>query len=121
MRISDWSSDVCSSDLVAIGRALMNEPDLVLFDEPTSSLDSKLGDQVVQLIREEMTARGTAAVIDTHDERNTHNAERVARIVDGKIADDDADPHDEPEHYRQRAAPRDGTTPARNAHHQIAR
>ncbi|HEY9555742.1 MAG TPA: ABC transporter ATP-binding protein [Acidimicrobiales bacterium] len=82
---------------VAIGRALMNEPDLVLFDEPTSSLDSKLGDQVVQLIREEMTARGTAAVIVTHDERITHHADRVVRIVDGKIADDDADPHDEPE------------------------
>ncbi|HEX6844124.1 MAG TPA: ABC transporter ATP-binding protein, partial [Actinomycetota bacterium] len=45
---------------VAIGRALMNEPDLVLFDEPTSALDTKLGDQVVKLIAEEMKSRGTA-------------------------------------------------------------
>src|SRR3546814_15099829 len=91
----------------------MNEPDLVLFDEPTSSLDSKLGDQVVQLIREEMTARGTAAVIVTHDERITHHADRVVRIVDGKIADADADHPDAPEVSQQRADSRDGTNRSR--------
>jgi putative ABC transport system ATP-binding protein len=72
---------------VAIGRALMNEPDLVLFDEPTSALDTQLGDQVVNLIRHEMKSRGTAAIIVTHDERITHYADRVARIVDGRIVD----------------------------------
>ena len=72
---------------VAIGRALMNEPDLVLFDEPTSALDTQLGDQVVKLIRQEMKSRGTAAIIVTHDERITHYADRVARIVDGRISD----------------------------------
>ena len=72
---------------VAIGRALMNEPHLVLFDEPTSALDTQTGDQVVRLIREEMKSRGTAAIIVTHDERITHYADRVARIVDGRIAD----------------------------------
>jgi putative ABC transport system ATP-binding protein len=72
---------------VAIGRALMNEPDLVLFDEPTSALDTQLGDQVVSLIRHEMKSRGTAAIIVTHDERITHYADRVARIVDGRISD----------------------------------
>jgi putative ABC transport system ATP-binding protein len=72
---------------VAIGRALMNEPDLVLFDEPTSALDTQLGDQVVNLIRHEMKSRGTAAIIVTHDERITHYADRVARIVDGRISD----------------------------------
>jgi len=70
---------------VAIGRALMNEPSLVLFDEPTSALDTELGDQVVRLIREEMKARGTAAIIVTHDDRITHYADRVVRIVDGRI------------------------------------
>ncbi len=71
---------------VAIGRALMNEPNLVLFDEPTSALDTQLGDQVVNLIRHEMKSRGTAAIIVTHDERITHYADRVARIVDGRIS-----------------------------------
>lgn len=70
---------------VAIGRALMNEPALVLFDEPTSALDTKLGDQVVGLIREEMKRRGTAAIIVTHDERITHHADRTVHIVDGRI------------------------------------
>jgi putative ABC transport system ATP-binding protein len=76
---------------VAIGRALMNQPDLVLLDEPTSSLDSHVGDQVVKLIRDEMKSRGTAAVIVTHDDRITHYADRVVRIVDGRV-DDTADP-----------------------------
>ena len=70
---------------VAIGRALMNEPDLVLFDEPTSALDSKLGDQVVKLIRDEMKSRGTAAIIVTHDDRITHYADRTVLIEDGRV------------------------------------
>lgn len=70
---------------VAIGRALMNDPELVLFDEPTSALDSKLGDQVVKLIRDEMKERGTAAIIVTHDDRITHYADRTVHIEDGRI------------------------------------
>ena len=72
---------------VAIGRALMNEPELVLFDEPTSALDTKLGDQVVHLIRDEMKARGTAAIIVTHDDRITHYADRTVHITDGRLDD----------------------------------
>ena len=72
---------------VAIGRALMNDPSLVLFDAPTSALDSKLGDQVVSLIRDEMKARGTAAIIVTHDDRITHYADRTVHIEDGRIAE----------------------------------
>jgi putative ABC transport system ATP-binding protein len=70
---------------VAIGRSLMNEPDLVLFDEPTSALDSTLGEQVVELIRDELKARGTAAIIVTHDERITHLADRTVHMEDGRI------------------------------------
>ena len=72
---------------VAIGRALMNDPELVLFDEPTSALDTELGDQVVKLIRDEMKSRGTAAIIVTHDDRITHYADRTVHMVDGRIED----------------------------------
>jgi putative ABC transport system ATP-binding protein len=70
---------------VAIGRALFNGPALVLFDEPTSALDTQLGQQVMELIRSEMKARNTAAVIVTHDTRMTPYADRVVRIVDGRL------------------------------------
>jgi putative ABC transport system ATP-binding protein len=70
---------------VAIGRALMNEPELVLFDEPTSALDSTLGEQVMELIRSEVKGRGTAAVVVTHDTRMTPYADRVVEISDGRL------------------------------------
>ena len=70
---------------VAIGRSLMNEPALVMFDEPTSALDTKLGEQMVKLIREEMKSRGTAAIIVTHDERITRYADRTVHIMDGRL------------------------------------
>jgi putative ABC transport system ATP-binding protein len=70
---------------VAIGRALMNEPELVLFDEPTSSLDTRLGEQVMELIRAEVKGRGTAAIVVTHDTRMTHYADRVVEILDGRL------------------------------------
>jgi putative ABC transport system ATP-binding protein len=70
---------------VAIGRALMNEPDLVLFDEPTSALDTTTGAQVMELIRSEMKSRGTAAIVVTHDERITHYCDRTVHITDGVL------------------------------------
>jgi putative ABC transport system ATP-binding protein len=71
---------------VAIGRALMNEPDVVLFDEPTSSLDTALGEQVMELIRTKMNQRNTAAIVVTHDERMTHYCDRVVHILDGVLS-----------------------------------
>jgi putative ABC transport system ATP-binding protein len=71
---------------VAIGRALMNDPELVLFDEPTSALDTELGAQVMELIRSEMKSRGTSAIVVTHDERITEYCDRSVRIVDGVLA-----------------------------------
>jgi putative ABC transport system ATP-binding protein len=71
---------------VAIGRALMNDPDLVLFDEPTSALDTHLGEQVMELIRTEMKARKISAIIVTHDERMVHFADRTVHITDGVLA-----------------------------------
>lgn len=76
---------------VAIGRALMNEPKLVLFDEPTSSLDTQLGEQVMTVIRNEMKSRGIAAIVVTHDERNTRFCDRTVHIVDGRLDDTNTD------------------------------
>jgi putative ABC transport system ATP-binding protein len=70
---------------VAIGRALMNEPRLVLFDEPTSALDTTLGEQVMTVIRTEMKSRGIAAIVVTHDERNTRFCDRTVHIIDGRL------------------------------------
>jgi len=78
---------------VAIGRALFNNPSLVLFDEPTSALDTALGEQVMELIRNEMKARHTAAIIVTHDTRMIHFADRTVQIVDGRLQSDAATAH----------------------------
>ncbi|MFV0524875.1 MAG: ABC transporter ATP-binding protein [Acidimicrobiales bacterium] len=75
---------------VAIGRALMNEPPLVLVDEPTSALDSELGHQVMELLAAEIKDRGLAAVVVTHDERILGFADRIVEIVDGGLATDRA-------------------------------
>ena len=70
---------------VAIGRALMNDPELVLFDEPTSALDTKLGMAVMELIRDEMKSRGIAAIVVTHDERITQFCDRSVHMEDGRV------------------------------------
>lgn len=72
---------------VAIGRALMNDPDLLLVDEPTSALDSELGRQVVELLRKEVDRRGVAAIMVTHDDRVTDLGDRIVRMVDGALVD----------------------------------
>ncbi len=70
---------------VAIARALMNDPDIILADEPTASLDSARGKQVVELISHEVKSRNKAAIMVTHDERVLHVCDRVLHIEDGKI------------------------------------
>jgi len=72
---------------VAIGRALMNDPALVLIDEPTSALDSKLGHQVMELLHREIKARGVAAIVVTHDERVIEFGDRTVEIIDGALQD----------------------------------
>ena len=73
---------------VAIGRALMNDPSLVLVDEPTSALDSELGKQVMDLIKREIKGRGVAAIIVTHDDRVLEYGDRQVQIVDGILTSD---------------------------------
>jgi len=70
---------------VAIGRALMNDPDLVLVDEPTASLDTEMGRQVVQLLRREIKDRGKTGIMVTHDLRMVEYTDRVFEITDGLL------------------------------------
>lgn len=70
---------------VAIGRALMNDPALVLVDEPTSSLDSQLGHQVMRLLRDEVKGRGVAAIVVTHDDMVAGFADRTLHMADGRL------------------------------------
>lgn len=70
---------------VAIGRALMNDPAVVLVDEPTSALDTRLGHQVMTLLRREVKDRGVGAIVVTHDERVLEFGDRTVEIVDGAL------------------------------------
>ena len=72
---------------VAIARALMNDPDLILADEPTASLDSSRGREVVQMLAQAVHERGKAAVMVTHDERVLDLCDRVVTIVDGHLTE----------------------------------
>lgn len=72
---------------VAIARALMNNPDVILADEPTASLDSERGYQVVEMIAKEAHRKNKAAVMVTHDERVLDLVDRVLRIEDGQLSE----------------------------------
>lgn len=70
---------------VAIARAWMNDPQIILADEPTASLDSKRGREVVEMLAGEIKRKGKAGIIVTHDERVLDLCDRVLTIRDGQL------------------------------------
>jgi macrolide transport system ATP-binding/permease protein len=74
---------------VAIARALVNDPPVILADEPTGALDSKSGDEVLALLRK-LHAEGRTIILITHAESIAQNAERIVRLQDGRIIEDTA-------------------------------
>jgi len=74
---------------VAIARALVNEPALLLADEPTGELDSRTAETVLELLSA-LNARGQTLLVVTHSEAVYRRARRVIRLADGKIVADDA-------------------------------
>ena len=82
---SELSGGQCQR--VAIARALVNQPHLILADEPTGNLDSRSGEQIIHLF-EECVDEGKTIIIVTHDLALAKRAKRIIRILDGRIESD---------------------------------
>lgn len=72
---------------VAIARALVNHPSIILADEPTGALDSRMGDIILNLLREIHQKENVTLVLVTHEDYVANSADRVINMMDGKIVD----------------------------------
>ena len=72
---------------VAIARAMVNNPKILLADEPTGALDSKSGQQIMELF-EQLNQEGVTIVMITHDRKIASNARRIVHIIDGMITEE---------------------------------
>jgi ABC-type lipoprotein export system ATPase subunit len=75
---------------VAVARALANRPALILADEPTGSLDTQAGDEIMALLADLNRSQGTTIVVVTHDRRVAQATRRIISMLDGRIVDDHA-------------------------------
>ena len=73
---------------VAIGRALVNDPKIILADEPTGNLDSKSGAEIIHFIIHLCKSRGITVIFVTHDPEIATKTNRIIRIIDGRIESD---------------------------------
>lgn len=74
---------------VSIGRAVINNPAIILADEPTGNLDSKNGEEIMELLKMFNKTYNQTLIVITHDERIALQADRIISIEDGKIANDE--------------------------------
>lgn len=70
---------------VAIARALVNNPEIIIADEPTANLDTKTGSAVVELLKDLSMKRGVTVIMATHDPDMLKHADRILHIRDGKL------------------------------------
>jgi len=74
---------------VAIARAIVSEPDLIIFDEPTASLDGETGRQIISFVKSNLLNESRTIIIVTHDARIYEFADRIIHMEDGKIKQSD--------------------------------
>ena len=74
---------------VSIGRAIINEPAIMLADEPTGNLDSKASEEIISLLRLSNKKYNQTVIVITHDEKIALEADRVITIDDGKLIKDE--------------------------------
>jgi putative ABC transport system ATP-binding protein len=73
---------------VAIARALINNPSIILADEPTGNLDSKTGEEIMEVF-EEINDAGNTIILVTHEEYIAKHSRRIIRLLDGKVLEDE--------------------------------
>lgn len=73
---------------VAIARALINNPSIILADEPTGNLDSKTGEEIMQILKN-LHKSGNTIILVTHEEEIANQSERIIRLFDGRIVSDE--------------------------------
>ncbi len=78
---------------VAIARALVNDPAIILADEPTGNLDSKTGEEIMEIF-EQLHSGGNTIILITHEEYIAKHSNRVVRLLDGLIQSDDKKPNE---------------------------
>ena len=80
---------------VAVARALLSEPAVLLADEPTGNLDSRTGTEVLRMLREATRERGLTVVMVTHDQKAAEVGDRIVRLADGRIVGDERVAHEQ--------------------------
>jgi len=77
---------------IAVARAIVSEPDIVLADEPTANLDQETGRSLLDLMRDMNRKKGITFLFSTHDTMVMDRADRLIRLLDGRIQSDSGKP-----------------------------
>jgi putative ABC transport system ATP-binding protein len=95
-----WQLSGGQQQRVAIARALVHEPRLLLCDEPTSNIDARTGQTIMQLIRQVALKSGRVVIVVTHDARVYEYADRMIALEDGRVANEQAEESSHCEAYQ---------------------
>jgi putative ABC transport system ATP-binding protein len=91
LELQPYKLSIGEQQRVAIARAIIAEPDLLVFDEPTASLDGSTGKSIIAFVKEHVLTDKRAIILVTHDNRIYEYATRILKMEDGKLDDKIAD------------------------------